>query len=57
MPNLAVELERAIAHRDACGVSGQLMARPLAAGEGWSVEDVLCTSGQRIGPTRRGTHT
>jgi AraC family transcriptional regulator len=42
---IAVDLERALARRVVCGTAGQITGRPLAQGEGWRVEDVICTSG------------
>lgn len=47
---IAGELERALARREAAGASGVPVARLLAQGPGWSVEDVLCTSGPRDRP-------
>ena len=45
-PNgLVADLERALARRASDGASGRTTARPLARGDGWSVEDVICTSG------------
>jgi AraC family transcriptional regulator len=43
--NIAVDLERALAQRAEDGGPGQLEARTLARGDGWVVEDVVCTSG------------
>jgi AraC-like DNA-binding protein len=40
---IAVSLSAACAERDRLGASPGLRARPLAAGDGWAVEDVLCT--------------
>lgn len=45
MANLAAELTRALAHKVEHGTAGDLSLRLLAEGDGWSVEDVLCTSG------------
>jgi len=42
---IAGDLDRAIAQRRVTGAPGQAAARTLATGEGWSVADVLCTSG------------
>ncbi len=50
MAKIAVALEQALAHRRLRGESGHLTPRPLARGEGWSVADVLCTSGPRDRP-------
>lgn len=45
MAKIAIELERALAQRAVSGVPGAAMGRLLAEGDGWSVEDVICTSG------------
>ncbi|MEX3963546.1 helix-turn-helix domain-containing protein [Paraburkholderia sp. EG286B] len=48
MQGLAVSLQRALAQRERDGraASGRApTARPLAAGAGWSVDDVVCTLG------------
>ncbi len=51
MAKIAVELERAVAQRTLTGAAaGRLAARVLARGEGWSVADVVCTSGPRDRP-------
>jgi AraC family transcriptional regulator len=42
---LAAELDRALGRRDADGIPGALIGRPLARGAGWTAEDVICTSG------------
>jgi AraC family transcriptional regulator len=42
---IAAALNRALARRDADGIPGALLGRPLARGAGWTVEDVICTSG------------
>lgn len=42
---LVSELDRALARRESDGVRGRTTALPLAQGEGWAVEDVICTSG------------
>jgi AraC family transcriptional regulator len=42
---IAVDLERALAQRTVRGTAGQLTERPLARGDGWTVEDMVCTSG------------
>jgi len=44
---IAAELERALAHRKQSGRPGHPAARMLAQGHGWTVEDVVCTSGPR----------
>ncbi|MBN3754625.1 helix-turn-helix transcriptional regulator [Paraburkholderia sp. Tr-20389] len=50
MGKIAVDLEAALARRDTLGVPGDTRMRTLAAGDGWSVTDVLCTFGPRDRP-------
>src|SRR5262249_2828028 len=50
LAKIAVELERALAHRAAYGGVGQLATRELARGDGWKVQDVVCTSGPQDRP-------
>ena len=50
MAKIAVELERALAQRARDGSPGRTHARTLAQGEGWIVQDVICTSGPRDRP-------
>jgi AraC family transcriptional regulator len=45
LAKLAVPLTRALADRREAGAAGRLTSRHLAGGDGWSVDDVLCTSG------------
>ena len=45
MAKIAVALDRALEERSLNGTAGQLTARLLAHGDGWTVEDVVCTSG------------
>lgn len=45
MAKIAVELGRALAWRAANGGSGRTMRHLLAQGDGWTVSDVICTSG------------
>ncbi len=45
MAKIAVELEKAVAERRLGGGPGSAVARTLACGAGWSVDDVICTSG------------
>jgi AraC family transcriptional regulator len=45
LAKIAVELERALARRAVNGTPGGLTSRVLAQGNGWIVEDVVCTSG------------
>ena len=47
---IAAEVERAIAQRKRDGTSGTTNARVLASGDGWSVADVICTSGPQDRP-------
>ena len=42
---IAAEVERAVAERARQGAGGGTTARTLASGNGWSVADVICTSG------------
>lgn len=50
MAKIAVESTQAVAWREAGGLPGGTTACLLARGEGWIVEDVLCTSGPRDQP-------
>ncbi len=45
MGKIAVAVEEALARRALEGAAGGTTSRSLAAGQGWSVSDVLCTSG------------
>jgi AraC family transcriptional regulator len=45
LAKIAVELRRALEERTVGGTAGQLTSRLLAQGDGWTVEDVVCTSG------------
>ncbi|CAB3767730.1 helix-turn-helix transcriptional regulator [Paraburkholderia humisilvae] len=45
MGKIAAQLDDALRERHAAGAHGALAARPLAAGDGWSVMDMLCTFG------------
>ncbi len=45
MAKIAVELQQAVAQREENGVPGHVSARMLAKGDGWTVADVICTSG------------
>jgi AraC family transcriptional regulator len=45
LAKIAVELERALAHRTVNGFTGEAKRRVLGSGEGWEVADVICTSG------------
>ena len=45
MAKIAVELERALEGKSLNGSPGRATANLLAKGEGWTVSDVVCTSG------------
>ena len=45
MAKIAADLERALLRRARHGERGSAAGRRLASGEGWSVDDVICTSG------------
>ncbi|HEX2328956.1 MAG TPA: AraC family transcriptional regulator [Candidatus Angelobacter sp.] len=45
MAKIAVELAGAVAQRQKAGFPGRTMPRLLAAGPGWTVQDVICTCG------------
>jgi hypothetical protein len=45
LAKIAAELDRALAERRALGTSGAVSPRAIARGNGWSVADVICTSG------------
>ena len=42
---IAADLERVLRRQAGSGASGHATARRIAGGEGWSVSDVICTSG------------
>jgi AraC family transcriptional regulator len=50
LAKIALELERALAHRAQLGTPGGLSDHRLAQGEGWSVRDVVCTAGPQDRP-------
>lgn len=50
LAEIAVELERALAKRAACGGSCAETARIVAQGDDWSVADLLCTAGPHDRP-------
>jgi AraC family transcriptional regulator len=50
LAKIALELERALAERAASGSRGGISPRVLAQGGGWSVSDVVCTSGPQDRP-------
>lgn len=50
MAKIAVELARALARRHAHGTPGETSARTLAQGDGWTVDDVVCTFGPQDRP-------
>ena len=47
MAKLAIEVERALTRRAEHGSGGDLAVRILAQGDGWQVQDVVCSSGPR----------
>ena len=47
MAKIAVALNRALAQRDVDGTPGAAIPRIIARGDGWTVADVICTSGPR----------
>jgi AraC-like DNA-binding protein len=50
LAKIAAELEQALARRVRDGARGALASRLLAQGDGWTVEDVVCTCGPRDRP-------
>jgi AraC family transcriptional regulator len=50
LAKIAVELERALTCRREHGSPGQTVPRLLARGDGWTVADVVCTSGPQDRP-------
>jgi AraC family transcriptional regulator len=50
LAKIAVELKRALAYRAEHGTPGRAEPRPIAAGDGWTVADVVCTSGPQDRP-------
>ena len=50
MGKIAVDLEAALQRRDVHGARGATQMRTLAAGDGWTVMDVLCTFGPHDRP-------
>jgi len=50
LAKIALEVERALAQRALTGARGRVTGRQLARGEGWTVEDVICTSGPQDRP-------
>ena len=50
LANIAVELERALERRALSGGGGSLTLRTIADGDGWKVQDVVCTSGPEDRP-------
>lgn len=47
MAKIALELQQALEQRARNGEPGCIQGRVLASGDGWIVEDVICTSGPR----------
>lgn len=56
LAKIAMKLEQALAERRITGFPGQARARALARGSGWTVGDVVCTSGPKDRPFEEG-HT
>jgi hypothetical protein len=50
LAKIAIELERALARRVEHGTRGVAEARMIASGDGWTVADVVCTSGPQDRP-------
>jgi AraC family transcriptional regulator len=50
LAKIAVDLRRAIERRKAQGTPGRTMPRVIARGDGWTVADVVCTSGPQDRP-------
>ena len=50
MAKIAVDVDRALKDRAAQGTPGRATPRIIAWGEGWSVADVICTSGPQDRP-------
>jgi AraC family transcriptional regulator len=50
LAKIAVDLQRALARRAVDGAPGRATARLLAKGNGWTAEDVICTSGPHDRP-------
>jgi len=50
LAKIAEELQQALARRAVSGEAGRAAARVLARGAGWTVSDVMCTSGPRDRP-------
>lgn len=47
---IAADLERAVRRQAGTGAPGRAKSRLVTAGDGWSVSDVICTSGPRDRP-------
>jgi AraC family transcriptional regulator len=56
LAKIAAELERALARRREGGTPGRTMPRIIARGPGWTVADVICTSGPQD-PTFEERHS
>jgi AraC family transcriptional regulator len=50
LAKIAIEVEHALARRRQEGTEGRTASRPIARGAGWTVEDVVCTSGPHDRP-------
>src|SRR5438445_4229880 len=47
LAKIALDLEHAVTRRHIDGAAGEMGWRELAAGDGWSASDVICTAGPR----------
>lgn len=56
LAKIAVELEKALSLRAATGAPGEAQPRILAQGDGWTVADVICTSGRHDRPYEERHH-
>ncbi|MGB8949374.1 MAG: hypothetical protein WCC05_10225, partial [Candidatus Sulfotelmatobacter sp.] len=50
MAKIAIELDRALTGRTLSGEPGHTSARRIAHGNGWTVSDIVCTSGPQDRP-------
>jgi AraC family transcriptional regulator len=56
LAKIAVELDKALSLRAAAGAPGEAHSRILAQGDGWTVADVICTSGRHDRPYEERHH-
>ncbi len=56
LAKIAVELDKALSLRAATGAPGEAQPRILAQGDGWTVADVICTSGRHDRPYEERHH-